>query len=287
MSMDSTRRTFLGGALALAASPAVSAAAQSSSARAADPEFVDDDLKLGVASYSLREFGRRIAISYVRQLRTRYINIKEFHLLYRSTPEELARGRAEFEKAGLTILGGGTINLQRDDDNDIRTYFEYARHSGMPLMVIAPTAKSMPRVEKFVKEYNIKVAVHNHGPEDRHFPTPQSALKVINGMDPRVGLCIDVGHTARTGVDVVESIREAGPRLLDMHVKDLRSFDAKGSQCDVGDGIMPIPAIFKELKRMKYAGGVMLEYEINAQDPLPGMQRSFAYMRGVLAGLRG
>jgi sugar phosphate isomerase/epimerase len=138
-----------------------------------------------------------------------------------------------------------------------------------------------------VKEYNIKIAVHNHGPEDKHFPTPQSVLAVVKNMDPRCGLCIDVGHTARTGVDVVESIREAGPRLLDMHVKDLKDFKSRASQVDVGDGIMPFPAIFKQLQKMNYHAGVMLEYEIHDNEPMPGMQKSFAYMRGVLAGLKG
>jgi sugar phosphate isomerase/epimerase len=276
---DTTRRSFLGGAMALAA-PAVPAGF-------ALPAAGEEDLKLGVASYSLRGFNRKIAIKYLKELHVKYINLKEFHLRYVDRPEDLARGRKELESAGFTILGGGTIDLKRDDDADVRKYFEYAKTCGMPLMVIAPTAQTMPRIERFVKEYNIKVAVHNHGPEDKYFPTPQSALKVVKDMDPRVGLCIDVGHTARTGVDVVESIREAGPRLLDMHIKDLRSFTEKESQCDVGDGIMPIVAIFKELKRMKYAGGVMLEYEINEDDPRVGMHRSLSYMRGVLVGLRG
>jgi len=104
-------------------------------------------------------------------------------------------------------------------------------------------------------------------------------------MDPRMGLCIDLGHTARTGTDVVQAIADAGPRLLDMHAKDLRDFSAKESQCIVGEGIMPFPDIFRQLEKMKYAGYVNLEYEIEPDNPMPGMQQSFAYMRGVLAGL--
>lgn len=245
------------------------------------------DLKLGVASYSLRKFSRAQAIQMIKELGTPYVNIKEFHLLYKSTPEELRAGRKEFEDAGLIITGGGTISLQKDDDADIRFYFEYAKTCGMPLMVIAPTKKTMPRIEKFVKEYNIKVAVHNHGPEDKHFPSPYDVLEVVQNMDPRVGLCIDVGHTMRTGVDVVKSIADAGSRLLDMHVKDLRRPTDKDSQCEVGKGAMPVVAIFQQLKKMKFAGNVALEYEINAESPLVGMQESFAYMRGVLDGLRG
>lgn len=276
MRIDTTRRGFLAGAAALAARPVANAANESAG-----------DLKLGVASYSFRKLNRGQAIAAIKELHTPYVNIKEFHLLYKATPEERAAGRREFEAAGLKIAGGGTIYMQKDDDADIRYYFDYARQCGMPLMVIGATATTLPRIEKFAKEYNIKVAVHNHGPEDKHFPTPQSALKLVKDMDPRMGLCIDVGHTARTGVDVVESIREAGPRLLDMHIKDLRDLRGKDTQCVVGEGAMPIVTIFKTLKRMNYQGHVMLEYEIDAENPLPGMQRSFAYMRGALAGLRG
>lgn len=276
--MPHTRRSFVSLSGAALAAPAMAPAA-------ANPP--NEPFKLGVASYSLREFGRALAIKSVKQIGTPYINIKEFHLPYRSTPEELAKGRADFEKAGLQILGGGTIGLQKNDPADVRRYFEYAKACGMPLIVAAPTAETLPLVEKAAMEFNIKVAIHNHGPEDRHFPTPQSVLKLVKNMSPLMGLCIDIGHTARTGVDVVESIIEAGPRLLDMHVKDLRSLSEKGSQCIVGEGAMPIVAIFKQLKKMNYSGGVMLEYEIDADNPVPGMQRSFAYMRGVLAGLRG
>jgi len=245
------------------------------------------DLKLGVASYSLRKFSRTQAIQMIKELGTPYVNIKEFHLPYKGTPEELRAGRKEFEDAGLIITGGGTISLQKDDDDDIRFYFEYAKACNMPLMVIAPTKKTMPRIEKFAKQYNIKVAIHNHGPEDKHFPSPYDALESVHNMDPRVGLCIDVGHTMRTGADAVKSIVDAGDRLLDMHVKDLRRSADKESQVEVGKGVMPVVAIFKQLKKMKFAGNVALEYEINAESPLVGMKESFSYMRGVLDGLKG
>ena len=218
-------------------------------------------------------------------LGVKHINIKSFHLPHDYSADELKAGREEFESAGLSIVGGGTISMKKDSDNAIRPLFEYAKQCGMPLMVIAPTPKVMPRVERFVKEYDIKVAIHNHGPEDKFFPGPIDGLKVIEGMDPRVGLCIDVGHTTRTGVDVVESIAQAGDRLLDMHMKDLKDLMKKNSQVAVGDGAMPVAAIFKQLQKMNYTGYVNLEYEINADDPLPGMQKSFSYMRGVLDGM--
>lgn len=275
---SSTRRSFFG---ATAAAFAVSRAGLS--ATGTEP----GDIKLGVASYSFREFQRHLAIEYTKKLNVAYINIKDFHLPLNSTPEEIAKARKEFDKAGLTIVGGGNISFQKDDEADMRAKFEYAKLAGMPLIVCAPTHETLPKLEKYVKEYNIKLALHNHGPEDKHFPTPQSVLDAVKSMDPRCGLCMDVGHSARTGVDVVESVRQAGPRLLDMHIKDLKSTTDKASQVPVGDGVLPIVGIFKELKRMNYNGYVNLEYEIDASDPFPGMQKSFAYMRGVLAGMKG
>ena len=177
--------------------------------------------------------------------------------------------------------------MAKDDEAELRRMFEYARLAKMPMMVIAPSRESMPRIEKLVREYNIKVAIHNHGPEDKHFPGTKDGLAVIKDMDPRVGLCIDVGHEARTGADVPTSIATAGSRLFDVHIKDIIEASGKNRGAVVGQGVLPIAGIFKQLVKMNYQGGVMLEYEINADDPYPGMERSLSFERGVLAGLRG
>jgi sugar phosphate isomerase/epimerase len=244
-------------------------------------------IKLGVATYSLRNFDRTKAIEMIRTLKTPWISIKEVHLRFNLSPEQLQQGRKEFEDAGLKIMSGGNIDMRSPDAAELRKSFEYAKNGGMPMMVCAPTHANLKTLEGLVREYNIRLAIHNHGPEDKQYPTPQSVLEAVRGLDKRIGLCMDVGHSARTGVDVVKSIAEAGDRLLDMHVKDLASLSVKASQCDAGEGMMPFPAMFKQLKKMGYQGCVNLEYEIHPNDPLPGMQRSFSYMRGVLAGLAG
>ena len=143
----------------------------------------------------------------------------------------------------------------------------------------------LPRIEKFVKEYDIRIAIHNHGPEDKLWPSPLDVLKAVKKMDPRMGCCMDVGHAARAGTDVVEAIHKAGPRLFNMHMKDLANFQSKESAVAVGDGIMPVREMFEALIAIKYKGFVDLEYEINEDDPMPGVVSSFAYMRGVLAGM--
>ena len=242
-------------------------------------------VKLGVASYSLRKFPRDRAIEMVKALGTRYVNWKSVHLRYELPPAELAAARREIEAAGLEIVGGGVITFERDSDEDVEKYFAYAKGAGMPLITIHSDPRILPRIERLARQYDIAVAIHNHGPEDKHFPSPYDALKHVRNMDRRMGLCIDIGHTVRTGTDVVQAVADAGPRLLDMHAKDLRDLKDKESQCIVGEGAMPLPEIFQQLQAIRYPGYVNLEYEIDADDPLPGMKQSFAYMRGVLAGL--
>lgn len=287
---DATRRGFLvksalaplGGVAALSFTGAFTGGAVA----AQEYRMGGADLKLGIASYSFRKFSREKAIEMTKELGTPYLNVKDFHLKLDSTPEEIDAAKKEFADAGITLVGCGNVSFNKDDEADMRAKFEYAKRAGFPLIVCAPTAVTLPKLEKFVKEFDIKIAVHNHGPEDKHFPTPESVLKAVNNLDPRCGLCMDIGHTSRTGVDIVEWIVKAGPRLLDMHVKDLADPMVRESQVAVGDGKLPIPRIFAQLLKMKYNGCVNLEYEVHADDPMPGMTKSFAYMHGVLAGIR-
>lgn len=240
---------------------------------------------LGVASYSLRSMSRPEAINALKELGVKHVNVKEFHAKIAAGPEEWAQARRDFEAAGISIIGVGNITMVKKDEAEIRRNFEYAKALGAPVMVMAPSRETLPMIENAVKEFNIKAAIHNHGPEDKHFPGPKDVLDAVKGMDRRMGLCIDVGHTTRTGVDVVEWIRIAARerRLYDLHIKDLKDLMDKDSQVPVGEGKMPVREIFAELRRQKFSGGVMLEYEIDAKDPVPGMKKSFEHMRGLLA----
>ena len=289
------RRSFLATAAATVTGAALGVAGAPALLRASAPRAALDGeraagavapaIKLGVASYSLREFPLDKALEMIKALRTPYVNFKSVHVPYEKSPAELAALRTQIEAAGFQIVGGGTITFDKDTDADVERYFAYAKAAGMPTMVSTCNPAVLPRVEKFAKQYDIKVAIHNHGTEDKHYPSPYDVLKYVKGMDSRMGLCIDIGHTVRTGTDVVKAVLDAGPRLHDMHAKDLADTTSKDSQVAVGEGRIPIPAIFRALQTIRYPGYVNLEYEINAKDPLPGMQVSFAYMRGVLAGM--
>jgi sugar phosphate isomerase/epimerase len=275
-----TRRNFLSQATALAAASAVPAARLV----AAPADAPVSPVRLGVASYSFRKFNRAQVIEFMKALKVPLINLKDMHLPM-TPPDETRRAAADFRDAGLTITGAGVIGFEKDEDADMRVKFEYVKTAGIPLIIGMPSAVVLPRLERFVKEYNIKVAIHNHGPEDKNFPSPFDVLKAIKTLDPRIGLCIDCGHAVRAGADVPAAVKAAGPRLLDMHIKDLTDFGSDNSGCPVGDGKMPIPGIFKALIAIGFKGQVMLEYEIDETNPLPGMVKSFAYMRGVLAGM--
>ena len=244
-------------------------------------------IKFSVATYSFRDFQRDLAIQYIKQLEIQYCDVKEFHLPQNDSPKALQAGRKKFDSAGITVVGGGTINMEEEDTDGLRKHFEYAKNCGFPMMIIAPTRTNMNLIEKLAIEYNMKIAVHNHGPENKMYPSPQSVLEIVRDMDPRMGLCVDIGHTARAGKDVVESIAETGSRLHELHVKDLTSFTDEKSQVPCGDGLMPFPKIFTQLTKQGYQGVCSLEYEVQPENPLPGMQKSFAYMRGVIAGLKG
>lgn len=239
-------------------------------------------LKLGIASYSMREFTLDQALDMAKTMGVTHMTFKDVHIPRTDPPEVTRALRAKIEAAGITIMGGGTITIRHGDPALIEKEFEYARNAGFPLIFVAPDPAALDTIERFAKSYDIKVAIHNHGPEDKLWPRPQDAYVAVKSRDKRLGLCIDVGHTLRTGTDPVAACRECRDRLYDMHVKDLAVATDKDSQVAVGRGVIDYPGLFRTLLEIGYQGQVGLEYEINAKDPLPGMIESMAYMRGVL-----
>jgi sugar phosphate isomerase/epimerase len=225
-------------------------------------------------------------IGYLKQLEVNALNCKDVKDHLPMDPVQEAAAIADYTANGIRLHAIGAVYFLKDEDDDIRSKFEYAKRAGVKMIVAGdPSPNSLPRVEKFVKEYDIRIAIHNHGPEDKLWQSPLDILKLIKNMDPRIGCCIDVGHTARAGTDVVDAIHQVGPRLFNLHMKDLADMKVKESQVAVGRGKMPIRAIFEALQAIHYPGFVDLEYEIHEKDPMPGAIESFAYMRGVLNGM--
>ncbi len=243
-------------------------------------------IRLGLASYTFRNFDRAQLIGFMKQLNVFALNAKDVKDHLPVDVQQEAGALAAYATAGITLHAAGAISFAKDQDEDIRSKFEYCKRAGIGVIVAGdPNLETLPRIEKFAKEYDIRIAIHNHGPEDKLWRSPLDVLKAVKSMDPRMGCCIDVGHAARAGTDVVRAIHEVGPRLFNIHMKDLTNLQDKESQVAVGDGIMPVCDIFEALIATGYKGFVDLEYEMHPDDPMPGVISSFAYMRGVLAGM--
>src|SRR5882762_511659 len=233
MTTNRSRRRFLGTAAAATAWTSLRGATASAEAdrRATDlaeagrsatalAERSTGRLKLGLASYSMREFPLDQALAWAKLMNVKYMTFKDVHMPRTDSPEATRALRAKIEAAGITIMGGGTITI-KNDAAQIKKEFEYAKNAGFPLIYIDPDPAALDTLEQMAKTYDIRVAIHNHGPENKNWPRPQDAYAAVKTRDKRLGLCIDVGHTLRTGTDPVAACRECRDRLYDMHVKDL------------------------------------------------------------------
>src|SRR5690242_15572652 len=150
---DLSRRNFVRlGAAAAALSPWLPNAGP---AHAAAPQAADNDpwkgLKVGVASYSLNRLKLDDALKALQRVNARYVSIKDAHLPLKSTPEERKEVAKRFRDAGITPLSCGNITMN-DEESDIRNAFEYARDAGIPTIVCKPTPRSLPTLDKLVKE---------------------------------------------------------------------------------------------------------------------------------------
>lgn len=239
------------------------------------------DFKIGIASYTFRKLSLDDTIKAMRRLDLHYISIKDFHLALTSTTAERQAAMQKLKSGGITPLSCGNITMQ-NDEKDIRRAFDYAKDCGMPTIVCSPHPDSMPLLDKMVKEYDIKIAIHNHGPEDKRFPSPHDVFNAVKNFDKRLGLCIDVGHTARAKVNPAEAIIKYKDRLYDLHFKDINTTEAHGKTIEAGRGVLDIPAILHSLKKIKYPHLVSIEFEEWENDPLPSVSETVGYAKGLL-----
>lgn len=241
-------------------------------------------IRLGVCSYGFRKFGPEQVIQFMHQLKCPYLNVKDMHLPM--TPlADVPRLAGHYREAGIQLTSAGAIYFRVDTDEDVRPKFEYLKAAGVKQFVGAPTHAVLPRVERFVKEYDIRMGLHNHGPHDTEWPSPFDVQKAIESLDHRIGYCIDVGHTVRIGVDPVAAIWMAGKRLFDLHLRDLTAANETGEAVAMGEGVIPTRQIFRALAEIEYPYYVDLELENHENDPMPDTLKSFAYMRKLIAEL--
>jgi inosose dehydratase len=244
-------------------------------------------LKLGVASISLKDLTPAGAAAVLRQLEIPCVSIFRTHAPFeKGTPEECRAAAEAFRAAGVTPVTTSVVALS-NDEAAMRRAFDNVRAAGLGMMTCKPTPDSLPLAERFVKEYDIRLAIHNHGPEDKVYPSPYEAFELIKSLDARIGLCIDLGHTRRARVDPVEAVHRCASRMYDVHIKDTLAVPGTLDDIpiEVGRGQMDIKAILAALIDVKYAGAVAFEYERMGVNPVIGLAESVGYVRGMLAAI--
>jgi inosose dehydratase len=237
-------------------------------------------IKLGLASYTFREFSLDDTILMTKRIGLNHIALKSFHMPLESTKDEIIAAAEKVRAAGLDLYGCSVVVLK--NENEVNQVFDYAKTAGMKIILAQPESDMLELLNKKVQEYNIMLGIHNHGPEDKNFPSPLVTFEKIKKLDPRIGLGIDIGHAKRSGLDPSECIEKCQSRLLDVHIKDIRTISQAIDPIEVGRGILDIPGILSTILKINFPGIVSLEYEKDGKDPFPGVTESIGYIRGIL-----
>ena len=248
-----------------------------------DKKDQKSSIKLGVASYTLREFSTEEALDMTKRIGLDRITFKSMHLPLDSDKETIKKAVNLCKEKGIQLYGGGVIYMKTKGEVD--QAFEYAKTAEMEMIIGVPNHELLGYVEKKVKQYDIKLAIHNHGPGDKLYPSAESAYSRVKNMDPRMGLCIDIGHTKRIGRNPEQDLKDYFDRVFDMHIKDVTAAKPDGKTCVIGRGVIDFPAFLRSVEKLGYKGTLALEYEAEGKDPLPGMAESIGFINGVLTTL--
>ena len=240
--------------------------------------------KVGMAGFTFRSFTIDQTLEMMQRINVHYLCIKDFHLPINCTPEDVTAFHAKL--AAKDVVGYGVGPIYMKSEKAIDDAFDYAKRVGVKLIVGIPSYALLPYVEQKVKTYDIRYAIHNHGPEDKLFPNAKSVIDKIGNMDERMGLCMDIGHDMRDGQDPANDLKKYIHRVFDMHIKNVTIASKAGETCEMGRGVIDIPAFVKMLRKTKYNGVCSLEFEKDGKDPLPGVAESIGYLKGVLDGTK-
>lgn len=240
----------------------------------------DPALRLGLASYTLRKFSLDDVITISKRLGLSSIALKSMHMPLESSSEDIRSMAARVKSAGLTLYGAGVIYMKTKEEADAA--FNYAADAGLDMIIGVPNHNLLPQVNELVKKHNIKLAIHNHGPGDDLYSSPNDVYAKIKDLDKRIGLCIDIGHVVRIKQDPVPMIAKYKDRLYDMHLKDVDKAEADGDSVEIGRGVIDIPGVIRTLKKIDYKGCMAIEYEKDGDDPVPGLAESVGYVRGIM-----
>lgn len=240
-------------------------------------------LKLGIASYTFRQFKLAETLDMTKKVGLKYVSLKSMHLPLDSSVEKIHEVTKQVKDKGLVLYGGGVIYMKSADQ--VSKGFEYAKAAGMKTIIAVPSHDLLELVDAKVKEYDIMVAIHNHGPSDKVYPDPKSIYEKVKGLDSRIGICMDIGHTMRCGQDPATEAIKYADRLHDVHLKDVTKATGKGTTIEIGRGVIDIPKFIRTLEKIKYKGVASFEFEKDGKAPMIGLAESVGYVKGVMAAV--
>lgn len=240
-----------------------------------------ETFKVGMAGYTFVKFDLDKTLETLQKMDVHYLCIKDFHLPLKSNEEQIAAFHAKLKEKGVTGYAVGPIYMKTKQEVD--QSFEYARRVGVKLIVAVPDYELLPYVDQKVKEYDFKVAIHLHGPDIKVYPDAEDVWNHVKDLDPRIGMCLDIGHDTRNGKDPVADLKKYQSRVFDIHIKDVTGNTRLGYSVEIGRGIIDFPAFVKMLRKVKYTGVCSLEHERNMDNPFMGIGESIGYFRGVIA----
>ncbi|MBK5719902.1 sugar phosphate isomerase/epimerase [Dysgonomonas sp. Marseille-P4677] len=251
---------------------------------AKEPDKIGGDdgelFKVAIAGYTFVNFNLDETLKMMQEVDVHYLCIKDFHLPLNSTDEQIAAFHAKLKAHNVTGYAVGPIYMKTNEEVD--RAFEYAKRVGVKLIVGVPNHEVLPYVDQKVKEYDFKYAIHLHGPDIKLYPNATDIYENVKNLDPRIGMCLDIGHDARDGQDPIADLKKYKDRVFDIHMKNTTAATKEGKTGEIGRGIIDIPAFVKMLRKVKYSGACSLEYERNMKAPLAGIAESIGYFRGVI-----
>ena len=240
----------------------------------------EEKFKLGMAGYTFLKFDIDQTLVCMERVNIHYLCIKDFHLPIKSTDEQILFFLAKLKSKGVTGYAVGPIYMKSEVEID--RAFEYANRVGVKLIIGIPAYKLLPYIEKKVREYDFRYAIHLHGPDIDVFPDADDVWNHIQNLDPRIGMCLDIGHDTRNGKNAVEDLRKYHSRIFDIHLKDVTAANKLGYSLEVGRGIINIPSFVRMLRKVNYSDVCSLEHEKDMSDPFLGIAESIGYFRGVI-----
>jgi inosose dehydratase len=273
--MSSSRRNFIFSSLFAAASLPFS---KIMARQGAEKELV---FPIGIAGYTFYRMDLPTTIRMLQRLGIRNLSLKDIHLPLDSSDEVIKSTITQISSASIQVYAVGVIYMKTREAVD--QAFRYAEQAGVSMIVGVPDHGLLDYCEQKVRQTNIRLAIHNHGPKDLLYPGPGDAYERIRNRDRRMGLCIDIGHAIRAGVSPHQAVIDYRDRLMDLHIKDVTMAANEGVAIEMGRGVIDFPALVRALKKIKYKGICSIEYEKDMQDPLPGIAESLGYLRALLA----